>query len=76
MNFLSLNGCNKRQLDPCMMPGPMSLDRSGLIDSIFLIKDEAFLGTSAHESLPLVGYLLATWAFPLCVATEKPFAKR
>ena len=30
---------------------------AGLIDSIVLFKDNAFLGTSAHESVPLVGYL-------------------
>ena len=38
----------------------MSLGCSGLIDSIVPSKDNAFLGTSAHESVPLAGYLLAT----------------
>ena len=38
----------------------MSLGCTGLIDSIVLFKDNAFLGTSAHESVTLAGYLLAT----------------
>ena len=43
-----------------MIPCLMSHGCAGLIDSIVLFKDNAFLGTSAHESVPLVGYLLAT----------------
>ena len=38
----------------------MSLGCAVLIDSIVLFKDNAFLGTSAHESVTTVGYLLAT----------------
>ena len=49
-------------LDPVIVPCPMSHGCAGLIDSIVLFKDNAFLGTSAHESVPLVGYLLATCA--------------
>ena len=44
--------------DPVMIPCPMSLGCSGLIDSIVLFKENAFLGTSAHESVLPVGYLL------------------
>ncbi len=43
----------------------MSLGCSGLIDSIVLFKDNAFLGTSAHESVPPAGYLLATCWLPV-----------
>ena len=53
-------------LDPLIIPRPMSLGRPGLF---VLIKDYAFLRASAHESVPLAGYLLATcWllAFPRC----------
>ena len=38
----------------------MSLGCAGLIDLIVLIKDYAFLGTSAHESVATAGYLPAT----------------
>ena len=40
-----------------MIPRPMSLGRPGLF---VLIKDYAFLRASAHESVPLAGYLLNT----------------
>ena len=60
-----------------MIPRPMSLGRPGLF---VLIKDYAFLGTSAHESVLTVGYLLATCRllveFPLNVAPKKVLAKR
>ena len=54
-------------LDPVIVPCPMSHGCAGLIDSIVLLKDNAFLGTSAHESVLLpatcrrpAGYLPAT----------------
>ena len=47
-------------LDLVMVPCPMSLGCAGLTDSLVLFKDNAFLGTSAHESVTLAGYLLAT----------------
>ena len=40
----------------------MSLGRPGLF---VLFKDNAFLGTSAHESVLPVGYLLATCYLPV-----------
>ena len=52
-----------------MIPCPMSLGCAGLIDPIVQFKDNAFLGTSAHESVLPVGYLPATRripAFPRC----------
>ena len=65
--------CAQGVLDPLIVPCPMSLGCSGLIDSIVLFKDNAFLGTSAHESVPLVGYLLATcWI----VVVGRDLAKR
>ena len=51
--------CAQGVLDPVMIPCPMSQGCDGL----FWLKNLliwAFLGTSAHESVPLVGYLLAT----------------
>ena len=60
-------------LDPLIVPRPMSLGRPGLF---VLIKDNAFLGTLAHKSVTLAGYLPATCDFPLCVATKKVLAKR
>ena len=47
--------CAQGVLDTVIVPRPMSLGRPGLF---VLIKNNAFLGTSAHESVPLVGYLL------------------
>ena len=44
-------------LDTVIVPRPMSQGCDGLF---VLIKDNAFLGTSAHESVPLAGYLRAT----------------
>ena len=64
--------CAQGVLDPVIVPCPMSLGCSGLIDSIVLFKDNAFLGTSAHESVPLAGYSRATRGFPLNVAPKKP----
>ena len=52
--------CAQGVLDTVIVPRPMSLGCSGLIDSIVLFKDNAFLGTSAHESVTLAGYSLAT----------------
>ena len=49
--------CAQGVLDPVIVACPMSC--SGLIDSIVLFKDNAFLGTSAHESMLPVGSLLA-----------------
>ena len=49
--------CAQGVLDTVIVPRPMSLGRPGLF---VLFKDNAFLGTSAHESVPLVGYSLAT----------------
>ena len=57
-----------------MIPRPMSLGCAGLIDSIVLFNDNAFLGTSAHESVTLAGYLLATRWLPVdsrCVSRLK-----
>ena len=51
--------CAQGVLDPVIVPRPMSQGRDGL----FWLKNLliwAFLGTSAHESVPPVGYLLAT----------------
>ena len=53
-----------------MIPRPMSLGRSVLF---VLIKDYAFLGTSAHESVLTVGYLPATCRI---VVVGRDFAKR
>ena len=66
--------CAQGVLDTVIVPRPMSLGCSGLIDSIVLFKDNAFLGTSAHESVTLAGYLLATCWLPVdsrCVS--RPF---
>ena len=52
--------CAQGVLDPVIVPCPMSHGCSGLIDSIVLFKDNAFLGTSAHESVTLAGYSRAT----------------
>ena len=49
--------CAQGVLNTVIVPRPMSLGRPGLF---VLIKDNAFLGNSAHESVPLVGYLRAT----------------
>ena len=58
-------------LDPVIIPCPMSL---GCAVLIVLFKDNAFLGTSAHESVLTAGYLLATCrlpvGFPLRVAPQ------
>ena len=61
--------CAQGVLDPVIVPRPMSHCCAGLIDSIVLFKDNAFLGTSAHESVTPAGYLPATCEFSLCVAT-------
>ena len=45
-----------------MIPRPMSLGRPGLF---VLIKDNAFLGTSAHESVLTAGYPPATCWLPV-----------
>ena len=50
--------CAQGVLDPVIVPRPMSLGCTGWIDSIVLFEDNAFLGTSAHESVPHVGYSL------------------
>ena len=47
--------CAQGVLDPLMIPCPMSLGCAGLF---VLFKDNAFLGTSAHESVITAGYLL------------------
>ena len=52
--------CAQGVLDPVIVPRPMSLGCTGLIDSIVLFKDNAFLGTSAHESVLPASYLPAT----------------
>ena len=57
--------CAQGVLDTVIVPCPMSLGCTGLIDSIVLLKDNAFLGTSAHESVTLAGYLLATCWLPV-----------
>ena len=66
--------CAQGVLDPVMIPCPISQG----CDRLFWLKNLliwAFLGTSAHESVPLVGYLLATcWllaGLPLWVAGQK-----
>ena len=70
--------------------GPLAqsvLDPVMIRCSIVLFKDNAFLRTSAHESVPPggyllatcwlpVGYLLATCGFSFGVATQKVLAKR
>ena len=48
--------CAQSVLDPVIVPCPMSLGCSVLF---VLIKDNAFLGTSTHESVTLAGYLPA-----------------
>ena len=57
--------CAQGMLDPAIVPHPMSVGRPGLF---VLFKDNAFLRASAHESVPLVGYLPDTCGFPLNVA--------
>ena len=52
--------CSQGVLDPLIVPCPMSLGCAGSIDAIVLFKENAFLRTSAHESVPLVGYSRAT----------------
>ena len=63
--------CAQGVLDPVIVPRPMSHGRSVLFD---LFEDNAFIGTSAHESVPLAGYSLATRrlpaGFPLWVAPQ------
>ena len=65
----------------------MSLGCAGLIDSIVLFKDNAFLGTTVHESVTLAGYspatcrLLAGYLLILIVrralkSSENPAVKR
>ena len=74
-------------LDPVIVPRPMSLGCTGLIDSIVLFKDNAFLGTSAHESVTLAGslpapcrllagYLLIPVVCRDLKSTENPAVKR
>ena len=66
--------CTQGVLDPVMILCPMSLGCAGLIDSIVLFKDNAFLGTSAHESVTSAGYLPATRRLPAdsrCVSRLK-----
>ena len=46
--------CAQGVLDPIIVPRPMSMGRPGLF---VLIKDNAFLRTSAHESVFPAGYL-------------------
>ena len=53
----SAGPCAQGVLDTVIVPRPMSLGCSGLF---VLIKENAFLGTSAHESVPLAGSLPAT----------------
>ena len=65
--------CAQGVLDPVMIPCPMSL---GCAVLFVLFKDNAFLGTSAHESVLLAGYLPDTRGFPLNVAQKKPLTKR
>ena len=50
--------CAQGVLDPVIVPRPMSQGRPGLF---VLSKDNAFLGTSTHESVPLAGYLPDTF---------------
>ena len=50
--------------DPVIVPRPMSMGCTGLIDSIVLFKDNAFLGTSAHESVTPAGSLPAPRRIP------------
>ena len=52
--------CAKCLLDPVIVACPMSLGCAGLIDPIVRFKDNAFLGTAAHESVLPVGYSAAT----------------
>ena len=56
--------CAQGVLDPLMIPRPMSHGCAGLIDPIVQFKDNAFLGTSAHESVPPASYLPATCRLP------------
>ena len=48
--------CAQGVFDTVIVPRPMSLGRPGLF---VLIKDNAFLGASAHESVPPAGSLPA-----------------
>ena len=63
--------CAQGVLDTVIVPRPMSLGRPRLF---VLFKDNAFLGTSAHERVPLAGSSPATCrlpaGFPLWVAAS------
>ena len=55
-------------LDPVIIPCPMSMvlvPRPGCSGLFVLFKDMHFLGTSAHESVPLAGYLPTTCRIPV-----------
>ena len=52
--------CAQSVLDLVMILCPLSQGDSGLVDRIAPVKDNAFLGTSADESVLLAGYLPAT----------------
>ena len=50
--------------------------RAGLIDPIVQFKDNAFLGTSAHESVTTTGYLLIPVVCRDLKSSENPVVKR
>ena len=54
--------CAQGVLDTVIVPRPMSLGCAGLF---VLFKDNAFLGTSAHESVLTAGYSPATRRIPV-----------
>ena len=56
--------CAQGVLDPIIILRPMSLNCDGLLwlNNLLIY---AFLGTSAHDSLPLAGYPLATCRIPV-----------
>ena len=57
----------KGELDLAIVPCPMSLRCTAWIDQIVLFQDNAFLRTSAHEIVPIAGYLPATcWIVVVC----------
>ena len=54
----------------------MSLGCAGLIGLIVLFKDNAFLGTSAHESVTTAGYSLILVVCRDLKSSENPAVKR
>ena len=68
--------CAQGVLDTVIIPLSHVPGLCCFVCSIILFKDNAFLGTSGHESVPPVGYLLATRGFSFGVAAQNVLAKR